>query len=601
MRNNSKTLFICALVLFAVSFAAYLNTFNNELFLDDLDYIVNNEYIRDWRYVPKMFSENLISGAGKASDYYRPLILVAYAMGYHFWELNPMGYHLLSMLFHCLCAVLLFVLFYNLLELWPVALLCGLLFAVFPVYNCAVTSAGALGILMGSAFMLTALILHLKLQGSPPGWKTFFMKAAAYALTLAACLCKETMVIVPGYIFLIHFYFISPLKDLKARFKSAVFFSLPYLMITASYVCARFTFLNFGGTGNLYHESNIFTESMWVRFCTFMTVLLGYVKLFFLPDPIHMERALIMPIYTSLWYWPVFFGFTLFVLSGIIIFRALPQLSVHFASCPNPGEVPHRRNSLRVLSFGILWFYIGMLTVSNIFIPISTIMEDGWIYPPAAGFFLIFSYGAYRLNELSKTPVKIVLFAFILTVLIGYFVKNWKQNRVWKDPITFYEHTLRYSPKSARFRNNLAMAYADKKRDMEAVYQYQLAVELNDQYPETHHNLGNLYQGLKRYGEAEKEYYRAIEMNLKFYHSYLSLAGLYCDAKRFDLAETILKRLIQNAPNRWEGYYHLGRLYSALNLGEQSINVWRQGQALNPYNSLLNEVLKNMESSVKKR
>src|SRR5688500_10943143 len=85
-----------SVLLVALAALAYVNILNNELFLDDLDYIVNNAYLRDWRYLPKMFSENLTAGAGKVSDYYRPAIQVVFAGGYHLWQLNPMGYHLFS-------------------------------------------------------------------------------------------------------------------------------------------------------------------------------------------------------------------------------------------------------------------------------------------------------------------------------------------------------------------------------------------------------------------------------------------------------------------------------------------------------------------------
>ena len=94
----------------------YANILNNELFLDDLDFIVNNAFIRDWRYFARMFTESMVSGAGKTSDYYRPMMQVFFTFGYSLWELNPMGYHLFSILFHALNAVLLYCVLAKLLK-----------------------------------------------------------------------------------------------------------------------------------------------------------------------------------------------------------------------------------------------------------------------------------------------------------------------------------------------------------------------------------------------------------------------------------------------------------------------------------------------------
>ena len=570
-----------------LSAATYLNILNNQLFLDDLDFIVNNAFIRDWRYFTRMFTESMLSGAGSTSDYYRPLMEVAFTFGYSLWELNPLGYHFFSILFHVLNGVLLYFLLAGLLMEKKTALLTALLFAVHPAQTESVASASALGILMGMFFALLVLACHVKVRRGPSRWNPL-IRAGSLAATAASLLSKETMVIIPGIVFLAEFFFLSEEENFRGRFGKSLLHSIPTLAVVGIYVALRFTVLNFGGTDNLFRQENLFSSSPLVRFYTFLAVLVEFMKIIFWPSALYMERATVVPVYVSFRAMPVIFGFV--ILCGCLI-------AVFAAAAAKPwAEFRDRKASCGiVLPFGILWFLFGLVPVSNILIPISTTIVESWLYMTMVGIFLIFSslvFSFWKSGE-GMAVRNGVLAAVLSVILAACMVKAVKQNRVWKDPVTFYEHTLSHAPQSARFRNNLAMAYSDQNRHDEAVKQYLLAIETNDQYPETHHNLANSYLSLGRAADAEREFYNAIRMNPQFFHSYVSLASLYFNLKRLDLAENTLRTLIEKAPSRWEGYYNLGLVYSARGDKDKALSIWREGQKADPYNKLLNDAVQN--------
>ncbi|MBI4217948.1 MAG: tetratricopeptide repeat protein [Elusimicrobia bacterium] len=278
----------------------------------------------------------------------------------------------------------------------------------------------------------------------------------------------------------------------------------------------------------------------------------------------------------------------------------------------------------------------GLVPVSNLFIPISTILVESWLYQPIVGIALIFCAALYSLKgtvakrrhsresgnlvggntvldsrfrgndggrvvlqQFLKIPEKLVT-TLLATVVVICILKTVQQNKIWKDPITFYEHTLRHAPKSARFRNNLAMAYADQKRYNEAIHEYRLAIQTNDQYPETHHNLANSLLALGMVQEAELEFRGAIQKEPQFYHSYVSLAALYYSYKRLDLAQTVLEELIKNAPGRWEGYYNLGIVHHIRGDKNRAIALWQKGLAVDPYNKTLRETLDRVGLTINK-
>ena len=115
MKLNKLKLFILVFIIFlGIGLTIYSNSFNNEFFWDDDDSIVNNEYIKDFKYLPNYFSENLIAGTGQTTNYWRPVLLISFAVDYHIYGLNPTGFHVTNTILHIVVAFLIFILIFKL-------------------------------------------------------------------------------------------------------------------------------------------------------------------------------------------------------------------------------------------------------------------------------------------------------------------------------------------------------------------------------------------------------------------------------------------------------------------------------------------------------
>ena len=85
----------------------YLNSLGNLFTNWDDSMIYANPQIKslDWRNILEIFT--LREGAT-----YQPIRMVSYAIDYHFWKLNPLGYHITNIFFYILTCIM--VLFHSL-------------------------------------------------------------------------------------------------------------------------------------------------------------------------------------------------------------------------------------------------------------------------------------------------------------------------------------------------------------------------------------------------------------------------------------------------------------------------------------------------------
>jgi tetratricopeptide (TPR) repeat protein len=164
-----------------------------------------------------------------------------------------------------------------------------------------------------------------------------------------------------------------------------------------------------------------------------------------------------------------------------------------------------------------------------------------------------------------KTKIKNQLF-IILSVLSVYFIiLTVARNFVWRDPITFYENNLKYTPNSYIQHNNLGMAYTDIGRTEEAIKEYQTAITLADIYPQVHYNLGNSLASVNKIKEAEEEYYKAIKISPEFSLPYINLIKISLAQKdEIKLGKT-LSKLKENFS---EEYYLSQAFYSYYYFGD---------------------------------
>ena len=582
-KNKAIAVFILFLI---IGLAIYANSLGNRFFWDDDDVIVNNAYVQNFE-VGKMFSHSLISGAGQISNYYRPVLLLSFSLDYFLWGLDPFGFNLLDVLLHILNAWLIFILLYQLIELlrsknnlfpfadpprprgappaggtppeegnfW-LAFLPALVFLVHPLNTEAVDYVSARADVLYVFFALLSLIFYFNFSQAQEAKKKIINYSAAAGFFILSLLTKETAVVLPVLAVLLELVFLSP-KAGWEKIKEAGKKTWPLFAILAVYIALHLTVLNFNNingalTGCLgdYCSYGVFKRSL-----VFLLAVLNYFKILFLPIGLHMERAVAE--FGSIYSWKIFAS------SAVILLWAAAAIIFW--------------KKEKIIAFGFGWFFIILFPVSGILVKMNYPTYEHFLYLPMVGFWLAvfsllslllrsrlggrsnpaesFENGAASssspsLGNWSWTPrndnwawTRVIFCVIIIAYSIFFGFLTIERNRDWRDPITFYEKNLKYSPQSYIEHNNLGMAYDAAGRFDEAIAQYRQAIAIKDAYPQVHSNLANSLASARQYAEAEKEYQRAIAMDQGFILPYQNLYNLYVYLGEKDKAGEVLKEI----------------------------------------------------------
>jgi len=181
------------LLLMAVTVLAYRGLWAAGFVWDDIPLIVQNQALADWS-IASIFGSDLWadSGAGEvASGYYRPLVLLSFAFDRAVFGLNPLGFHVHSLIWHLLAVLGLYRLCRGMIGK-DAAFVGACLFALHPAQSEVVSWIAARNDLMAAAFGFFALGTVWG-ERSPSLWSWL----GAMSLTVLSCLSKETAFVLP--------------------------------------------------------------------------------------------------------------------------------------------------------------------------------------------------------------------------------------------------------------------------------------------------------------------------------------------------------------------------------------------------------------------
>ncbi len=496
-RFNLRANLLVILSLIVISFIAYSNILSNQLFYDDEELIYRNVYVANIKFFPQYFITNMVAGAGKSSNMYRPVLITSFALDHLFWKKNPFGYHLTSIILHCLNGILLYYLTFKLFSRRILSFITSLLFIIHPIQTEAVAYASGRTDLLYSFFCLSSLLCLI--------YYFFYKDHFAYYLCglflfILALLSKESAVILPFLIWLITVIWNNKIIITKEK-KSLIF--LIIFLINFVYFLLRLTILNFANTLNFYEKPTIYSQNILVRIYTFSKVFFDYFAMLIFPKELIFSRE-IKYITNPFNFWVI-----LFILLVIIFLTSIIKSKI--------------KNKLII--FSCCWFLLSLLPVSGL-IPINSIIAEHYLYLPSFGFFLIVASVFYSFWQKYKKMQTIIIVIGTI-ICLSLLLRTRIRNSDWSDPITFYTKSLKQSPGNIPMRHNLAMSFAEKGMIEVAIAEYKKIIEVADVYPNTHHNLANLYKELANYKKAEEEYLKALAIDPNFYFSYFALRDLY--------------------------------------------------------------------------
>jgi len=457
-------------VFMALAYVLFANSFGNDWTYDDFPVIVNNPDIRSL----KGFWENSYRG--------RPIREITYLFDYLLFELNPSGYHIQNILWHGLNTCLIFALVLRLGGNKAVAWIASLLFIAHPVTVEVVASIGHRKDSLCLAFSLASFLAFIE-AFQPSGKKAIWI-VLSFALALVAYHAKENALALP-FIFIA--YKISFLSE-NNRTRPKIW---PYVLMLAAGTAIFFSwYLFMEGRANFLQESRYALGRMnhfgdYSESSYYAMVLKSWAFIFqklLIPLNLSLEYTYSMPdSWTDPW--------------------VLATLSLLILLCP--ALVFFKKRSRPAFLF-LAWFAAFWLPTSNLWPLTNRLVADRYLYAPSVGFCVLVALLVDKILKHATVKYTVVVF-----LLVGLSVLTWKQNSVWKSPLSLWTHAVKINPESSPALNNLGKVFYEQKKYSKAIPLFHTSAQINPHNASPFFNLGLTYEQM---GDRRKavEYYIAF-------------------------------------------------------------------------------------------
>ena len=545
---------LIVIVIFILGLAVYSQSFTKGVFLfDDKALIIDNPYIKNFSYIRDIFTTHLFHGSGIYSNFYRPMQSLSFMLDYRLWELNPFGYHLVSVLIHILNSVMVYFLIYLISKKQYIAAVTAILFCVHTVLSILVNYVAARADILSTLFLLAALSLYILYKQSKINRFKILLYIFSVLSFISALLTKEMAIIFPFVLLLYVFCFPKDVNHAGKKPPSLIWI---FFLVIGIYALLRSTVLDF--TGGKLLETTTGQIPLYNRLLTTSKVFMIYLRLLFFPVGLHMEWN-INPA-NSFIQDEVFLPVVGLIAIGIFVYFLLRTSRLKF--------------------FAISWFFVTLFPQSNIF-PLNYFMSESWLYIPSIGFFTLLAIYLYDLKQRSKFCSLLAAF-IIFSSVIFYGILTFKRADIWADPIRLYTEVLRYSPNNTKARINLGTVLATSGSYDEAMEKYKEASELMPDNASARSGLGGIYAEKHMYDMALEEFKKAIELNPKDYVAYNNIGIIYKlkgDAKK--AMEAYTKALELN-PAYSLTYNNIGNIYLESGQYDSAIRFYKKARNLNP-------------------
>lgn len=487
-KPRSGSRFWPVLILAALSALAYVNTIPNDYALDDLYSITQNEFTRQGLAgIPDLLGKHYFAGylgeqeVALAGGRYRPLSLVSFAIEYELLGENPHFSHFLNLLLYALMVVVAYKvlrrMFPTCRQWYYAPLFFGmLLYAVHPVHTEVVANIKGRDEILAGLFSFLALrsAFRMKEKG---GWMPL---AGMMSWFFLALMSKENaaafLLIIP-----LSLYF-SGSKRLAFIFRQSLWLFLPLLL----FALIRFWVLGGISTGASTElmDNPFLHASLSEKYGTIFRTFGDYYRLMVYPAALTWD------------YYPYHIPLT-----PLLSWHALLPLAITLALL----AYAFRRLKARSMdSYGILFFFLSFLMVSNLVFNVGAFMAERFIFLPSLGGCLALGYGAAGLREKLSPEKKGLVPALIGVMLVFFLYKTFERNKVWKDDYTLYTHDVQISANSAKSNLIAAKFYAWKAGQLEdtasiashfdlALHHFGRAVDIHPAFMDAWFHFGNTW------------------------------------------------------------------------------------------------------------
>ena len=588
--------------------AAYAHTFHFPFQLDDYRRMLDLPYVRDLGYLTDWSTAHRY-----AVDHgfrVRFIGYLSFALNHAAGGTNVVGYHVVNLVIHLVNALFVYILVrltfrtpyfevqrsaFNVQRSEPltrtsnleprssnfVPLFAALLFVSHPVQTEAVTYVVQRLTSLATLFCLASLLLYVTARQAlgERGWQGRGIPCYVGSLccALLAMKTKEIAFTLPLGVALYDFMFFRDRPVRRLGLLVPLLFTM--LVIPLSILVAPGT----GGytVGHADEMTRVATDLSRADYLfTELRVIVTYIRLLFLP--VNQNLAYDYPEYHSLLTPQVFLSLLfLAVLFGLAVYLSYRStFNVQSSRFNNKSPVPE----LRLIAYGIFWFFLTLSVESSI-IPITDVIFEHRLYLPSAGAFTALAGAIGLLGERFATRVRgggelqAALAGLVVLALAG---TTYARNEVWRSQESLWRDVVSKSPGKSFGFQGLGIALAERGDIAGALATFDRALALDPQAAETYCNRGALFAKAGRYDKAIADFAEATAINPSLAEAWSNLGLAWSETGDQEKATRFLARAIALDPENAQAHNNLGFALARQGRPGEAIASYDRAIALEP-------------------
>jgi protein O-mannosyl-transferase len=419
-------------LILGVTFLTFANTVFNGFAYDDTTQILQNQFIRDFKNLPKaLVTETWYWRAQQDADpnkqdapstpYYRPVFVIYLMIMWKLFGASAFGWHVFNIVLHLTAVYLVFLVLERITKDVRVSAIASLLFAVHPMRTESVAWISGVTDPLLAVCVLSSFYFYIRNREEKRAW----LILTSLGLFLLGAFSKEPAVALPIFIAAYELFVVNQDKSLPDRIKPAITYSASYLAVSSLYFVARYFALGFALNNSSFRAYPL--------------------------SQILLTVPLVIWKYLGLLVWPI----------GLSLFHSTPMVKdavdIRFI-LPLAGMIPlaialWRLRRSMIACFAILWFAINLLPVLNLSaFSEDFLVQERYVYIPSMGFSLLAAMALSRipverwLRFGNQRTAQVSMITVLVFLLAG---KSFALNTTWKDDMSVWVHGEETAPDQA--------------------------------------------------------------------------------------------------------------------------------------------------------
>jgi hypothetical protein len=531
--------FLGVWALGALSVALYLPSLRNGFVWDDQAQVLANRWITDWRFLPEILTSGVwdFDRVG-ITNYYRPLMHVAYALVFHAFGPSAWAFHLLNVALNAVCVIAVTILARDLQALTcrptssVLPLIAGALFAVHPVHAEPVLWIAALPELAATACALACCAIYVRHIRDDVRLLPYVGAATVF---LVGALFKETALVIPLFL-----AGCEAILATEARATARLHRLAPFAVAVVVYLALRIHAL-----GNLLTAGATHGRATTGLAIALPITFARYVTAFVWPIPLNA-------------FWDTAWPPSLWTTTGVMAVL----VGIGFAVA---AVVASRRS--RIAALGLALFVIGLLPAFFTSAISGARLAERYLYLPSAGGMLAV---AGLLEQTRVVARRGVLIGCAVLVCAASAAVIWVRIPVWRDETTLWSDTVDKSPNAAEPHFNLGVALMSRGDDPGAFSEFTAALERKPDPPlaaAALDDLGRIYERRQQPMVALEYFRRAVDVHPESAAAQSNFGGALAEQGRLSEAVEHLTRAARIRPE--EPNTHLNLALVLVDMGRR--------------------------------